>query len=76
MGDEYSAQSIDAVFINTVINDEEAHKYIQDTVRACSPTSQETIEHFNYMRVGVGVSFLLVESAMCASSTGPVQIYI
>ena len=32
-------------------------RQIQDAVRACRPTSQETIENFYYMRVGVGVSF-------------------
>ena len=33
---------------------------IQGTVRACNETSQETIEHLNNMRVGVGVSFLVL----------------
>ena len=33
-------------------------RQIQDTIRACSQTSQETIKHLNYMQVDVGVSFL------------------
>ena len=41
----------------------------QDTLWACNQTSQETVEHLNYMRVGVGVSaccvciFLLLEES-------------
>ena len=37
--------------------DEELSRQIQDTVRACRPTSQETVENFYYMGMGVGVSF-------------------
>ena len=43
---------------------------IQDTLRACNQTSQEAVENFNFMRVGVGASsfvcmcvFLLIKES-------------
>ena len=47
-------------FLESHVLGKEAPNNVKDLLRACNQTSQETVEHLNYMRVGASNLVLCV----------------